>query len=407
MLSPATQNKTRNAALAGKKSGMRVICNDEEILEKYNALADSARNGNYWAQQITSGILGLTSGRLHMNNVFVRKGAGTIYGRGAFYVVLPGATATIEQLDNSEFVLTELNADSNFQKLQKKTSKPGLWKVERTGDKWTTTHIPDSQQTPMTENQHVAISDHKDDVLEAAKSAADGLSGIHTSISRSIDTSGFILHHTPGEEPIGGLTNCKRAMSPDTSKSLHESAILLAQTMHQSKNVGNVQWMSDWGGSGVLTQSLRILADNDVKLSKHAIYLNHPTTRPSKAMEYGFRVGLKGNAIEKKSGIMPSEMIGNMLWLDTPVSNLTRAKHDENYSGTNITGNAVSTTSKVVGTGLGVTGALGAFGVVALAAPVSAAMGVAGGVLLTASLLNKAAKTVAPEMHEKISSNWK
>jgi len=407
MLSPATQNKTRNAALAGKKSGMRVICNDEEILEKYNALADSARNGNYWAQQITSGILGLTSGRLHMNNVFVRKGAGTIYGRGAFYVVLPGATATIEQLDNSEFVLTELNADSNFQKLQKKKSKPGLWKVTREEDSWTIKHISDSQNTPMTENQYVAISDQKADIEDATDSAVEGFKAINSTTARQIENSGFILHYTLGGEPIGGLKNCKQAMTPDTSKKLHESAILLAQTMHQSKDVGNVQWMSDWGGSGVLTQSLRILADSNVKLSKHAIYLNHPTTRPSKAMEYGFKVGLKGNAIEKKSGVMPSEMIGNMFWLDTPVSNLTRAKHDKNYSSTNIAGNAASTTSKVVGTGLGVTGALGAFGVVALAAPVSAAMGVAGGVLLTAGLLNKAVRTVAPKTHKKISSNWK
>lgn len=369
MLSPATKNKTRNAALAGKKSGMRVICNDEEILEKYNALADSARNGNYWAQQITSGILGLTSGRLHMNNVFVRKGAGTIYGRGAFYVVLPGATATIEQLDNSEFVLTELNADSNFQKLQKNNAKPGLWKVTLEGDAWTTKHIADNQNTPMSEDQHVAISDQENEVLDAAKSAAESLGAINTTTARQISNSGFILHYSPGGEPIGGLKNCKQAMSPDTSKKLHESAILLAQTMHQSKDVGNVQWMSDWGGSGVLTQSLRILADNDIKLSKHAIYLNHPTTRPSKAMEYGLKVGLKGNAIEKKSGVRPSEMIGNMFWLDTPVSNLTRAKHDKNYSGTNIAGNAVSTTSTLAGVGLGVTGALGTFGFITLAAP--------------------------------------
>lgn len=156
--------------------------------------------------------------------------------------------------------------------------------------------------------------------------------------------------------------------------------------------------MSDWGGSGVVTLALKILADNRIDLPNHAVYLYHPTTRPSKTVQLALNVGLKGDDITKKSGYMPSEVIGRMVMLDTPISKITRLKHDKNYTGENITGNAVSTTSKAAGLGLGAVGAI------TLSAPVAA--GIGGAALFAIGVINKDTKAMFPKAHKNIAKRF-
>ena len=77
--SPITpQPGTSNLTIAGKSAGVRVQCS-AGALPHYNSMVKLAQNGNHWARLAVSGIVGLSSGRLNMNNVFVRKGAGIAY----------------------------------------------------------------------------------------------------------------------------------------------------------------------------------------------------------------------------------------------------------------------------------------------------------------------------------------
>ncbi|MBC6905519.1 hypothetical protein DWB84_08630 [Saccharophagus sp. K07] len=81
--------------IAGETAGRKVRCSPQ-ALPVYNSLVGLARNGNYWARLIVQGIRGLTSGRLHMDNIYVKQETNIAYGRGLFYVVLPGVRATLE-----------------------------------------------------------------------------------------------------------------------------------------------------------------------------------------------------------------------------------------------------------------------------------------------------------------------
>lgn len=87
MLNPSriiSKPGTSSAVIAGNSAGVRVLCSPL-ALPIYNSLVDLAKT-NHWARLVVSGISSLSSGRLHMDNIFVKTGAGLAYGRGAFYV---------------------------------------------------------------------------------------------------------------------------------------------------------------------------------------------------------------------------------------------------------------------------------------------------------------------------------
>ncbi len=400
------KNAKEVATISGGKGGVRVLCEDQAVLSKYNELAALARNGNYWAHQVVSGIYGLSSGRLGKNNVFVRQGTGPVYGVGAFYVVLPGVTATLEQHSGGHMVLMALTADKSYQRLQGQGEKPSFWKATSRAEGWDVNHLSAGKTSELKESAFVAISDKHETPQEAVIDCAKGLEGINSVVESIINApAGFAMHFTPGKGKIGGLRNCLQAMNAHNHASLNESAILLAQTMHKAQSVPNIKWMSDAGGSGVLTQAMQILADNNVQLNKHTVYLNHPTTRPSTVTNLARRLGLK--PAEYKKGATPDELVGRMLFLDGPISKVQRVRSDDSYGGTNLATDASKQAGKWGLFGLGAAGAASAFGLVTIGAPVATAMGVAGGAVFVATALNKSIKSVAPKTHNKVMSKFK
>jgi hypothetical protein len=99
--------------IAGKSAGRKVLCSPQ-ALPVFDSLVSLASGGNYWARLIVQGIRGLTSGRLHMDNVYVKQETNLAYGRGVFYVVLPGVRATLEDREDGTFVLQTLQADLGY-----------------------------------------------------------------------------------------------------------------------------------------------------------------------------------------------------------------------------------------------------------------------------------------------------
>lgn len=68
--------------IAGKSAGRKVLCSPQ-ALPVFDSLVSLANGGNYWARLIVQGIRGLASGRLHMDNVYVKQGSGCILRRAA------------------------------------------------------------------------------------------------------------------------------------------------------------------------------------------------------------------------------------------------------------------------------------------------------------------------------------
>jgi len=396
MLKPANvvqRPGTTDPVIAGNASGVRVLCS-AAALPIYNILLQEARSGNHWARLVVSGIAELSAGRLTMNNVFVRQGAGLAYGRGAFYVVLPGVTCTFEQLDNGAYILLHMTADTNYYKLQSKGHRPGLWKAKKKGDAWKADFIANGQITPK-ENRFVVIADAAHDHQDkAASKSAESLASQNATISRQIETAGFDMHFTPGKGRIGGLKNARQALGAERHRDLHETAQLLANTMYRARDIEGVLWFSDWGGSGVLTQAMQILVDQGISLDKHAILMNHPTTQPSKAMELGLKLGLKPEGKGRVSGYHPDELVGHLGFLDTPLSKYHRLKHDADYGSKELLKDTLAGAGNLTSTGLSGIGVGATVGVVGSAVAASPVVVWGGAILAVFSAVNSIQKTL-------------
>lgn len=370
----------QNVVIAGKACGIRVKC-VPGVLGDYKKLETLSSSGNHWARLIIKGIGELSSGRLHMDNVFTKSGPGIAYNRGVFFVSLPGVFATFEDLGDGSYLLTHLKADDAYFENQKLFKNPGLWKVMKQGEHWIPEFVENSRISKKEMNPYVVISDRGfTSPSDAAAYASASLESVNGTVKRLISKQGFHIHFTPGKAQIGGYRNCLEALKAETRESLRASSQLLAYTMHEAREIENVQWFSDWGGSGVLTQAMRILADQKVNLSNHTILLNHPTTRPSVALNLARQLNLEPFEKGQIKSSSPSELVGRLVVLDSIVSAFQRLKSDPTYKTQHIAldagKNAAGVSNFVVG-GIGALGAVGLVGGAIAGAPVVAGAGAA------------------------------
>ncbi|WP_018417000.1 hypothetical protein [Teredinibacter turnerae] len=299
------------STIAGDKGGKKVKCSNQ-ALPVYNELVALALSGNYWAGLVVRGIKGLTSGRMNMDNIYIQKETQLAYGRGIFYLVLPGVTATLEDCADGTYVVKSLNADTNYLQMQKDKKKPGLWRISKGPD-----GDPAFQRNGdilRKDYRSVVVSDRaSDDPRDIAKAARNDLIKVNDTIASMVSVSGFDLHHTPGGGGIVGLKPAYKAIASTSDKEITESATLLANTMYKARHIEGVLWFSDWGGSAVLTRAMQILEKEGLKdFKNHAIFLNRPTSSSGDALKLAKDLELKlaGNG-GKSVGFRPSEIRGN------------------------------------------------------------------------------------------------
>ena len=323
MLDASRLKANQGKLIAGGAGGSHVRCS-KQALPTYNELVKLANAGNYWAGLVVRGIKGLTSGRLHMDNVYVQQDKNITYGRGVFYLVLPGVKATLESCDYGGYLVQSLSADLNYLQKQEEKRKPGLWRITKDKDP-SVGFLPEGDvlKKPF---RPVVISDRTtEDPKDIAIAARDDLTGLDKTIKRMVDSTGFDLHHTPGDKGIVGLKPAHKALATNKDQAITESATLLANTMYRARNIDGVLWFSDWGGSAVLTRALEILEVQKPTFKNHAIYLNRPTSNSSKALKIAekLELGLGGKG-GKSVGYQPKEIIGNHLRADLSASGLAK-----------------------------------------------------------------------------------
>jgi len=314
----------KNIVIAGDSSGKRVQCS-AQALPVFNNIVKLAQNGNHWAGLIIRGIKGLTSGRLHLDNIYIDQKNGIAYGKGAFHIVLPGVTATLEELSNGQYILQFIKADHNYQQLQEQSLKPGLWKVSGDSDV-----SPVHQKEGKIQNKEfrpVIISDMaKADALEVAAITQKDLSKANGTIKQMVEFNGFDLHYTPGNRGLVGLKKAKDSLFTDKDKNVVKSAMLLANSMYQARNINGVLWYSDWGGSAVLTRALQILdKEKSISLENHSIFLNHPTSSTKEAISLAEKLKITPLGAGKKSGLTPIELRGHIMHTDVTAIGAVKA----------------------------------------------------------------------------------
>ena len=184
----------------------------------------------------------------------------------------------------------------------------------------------------------------------------------------------------------------RQAVNAGTDPGLHESAILLARTMYEARNTEGVKWVSETGGSGVITQALKILVDQGVNLkeSKHSIFLCNPTTRVSTIQALSIQLDLgQPRRINRSNPLKPDELVGGLGFGGGYVTAYVRLQNDKNYGLLKFTGDVFKETTSLNGAG-GVAGNVASG--VGLTASVAVAVGLtAGGIAMPAVLTFAAA----------------
>jgi hypothetical protein len=275
----------------------------------YERLNTAAKSGNHWARLTVTGLRALASGRLDKNNIFVRPGGNVRYGKEQFFVILPGCKATVERLPNDSYQIVNLTLDTGYFELN--TQKmAGLYRAKKKGVDWKAEHVENGQITPDGGATLVGISDSNcgDDAGKAAGkiagfvSVAPGFSGPHF--------DGFNMHFTPGVKTLGGLKNYRKASNPLSNEGIQGSAQLLARTMYKAKNLKKITWASEFGGSAVLTQAMKILADQGVTLGEsHSAFLYRPNTNVEEAVTWAHKLGMTLDRNFTKT--LPMDFMGN------------------------------------------------------------------------------------------------
>ncbi len=374
------KGKVADPVIAGKKAGKRVLCS-QQALPIFNDLVKLANNGNYWAGLIVNGINGLTVGRLAKDNIYIEKKAGIAYGKGAFYLVLPGVTATLEDRPDGTYMLMYLKADTNYMALQEDSMEPGLWRVKANErDKPDFQH--DGQILEKDYRPVVITGMASDDPHVTAGAIRKDLIETDTTMKRIVQGDGFDMHYTRGTGSIVGLKKASKALAGSRDREIVKSAILLANTMYQARNIKGVLWYSDWGGSAVLTRALQILSrEKGLKeLKKHAIFLNRPTTSDKEIKDLAKQLGLESS--EKKTGWTLDEIQGHILHIEVG------ANKETGKSLVSATGQGLS----VAGASYGIAGAMLAVAGSAITLPGSMVLGLAGGLFTVAGLVRTAGK---------------
>ena len=282
----------QDVVIAGQHSGKPVKITPT-AKPVYDQLVKLARDGNnYWAEITVKAINELAAGRLHQSNIFVKPGAVHRNGTEEFVMILPGCKVTCEKLDADGFKILHFEADINYGELIESGKKPGLYKASKVNDIWQA-EFRENGLIEHKEDRLVAISDSGyDSPMSAADVAAPRIGEAPHVGGLRVNTKGFDLHFTPGEKCIGGLKNYRNAIRVNQYTELHESALLLARTMYDAKKVEGVTWVSEDGGSGVLTQAMTILASQGVQLPGHVVFMFNPTTSPNTAVKAAHSLGV-------------------------------------------------------------------------------------------------------------------
>ncbi len=397
MYTPPTVS-TNSRTIAGNLGGKRVQI--VPAYEKtYDLLNKAAQAGNHWARLAVGGLQALSSGRLGKDNIYVRPNEMVARGKEEFFVILPGIKATVERQLSDTYKIVYLEFDTAYFEENDKNTMTGLYSASKEDDRWLVEFNENGELPSGNVGQRfVGISDRK---YQNAESAAQLIAPL---VSKAPGGGGpffkkYDLHYTPGEKSIGGLKNYRKSANPLTNESVFGSAQMLAHSMLKAKNIEGVSWVSELGGSVVLTQAMKILSDQGVKLPGHSAFLYRPSSNVNEAVQYAHALGLNldRNFVNTEIG----DYMGNR---DQVAMIRRRIKNEDAYS----TGNAIwdfsGQATKVQGITAMATAALGAIGV-GMAVPTFPILAAIGGALGGGVTALKAgdtlAKHVAPRYYEK------
>jgi len=317
-----------NISPSGRNAGKRINI-EPGIQSTYDDLIKAADRNNHWAKIAVKMIHGMSSERDNSQYVYIRPGPIVTRGREEFFVTLPGCKATIERRSNDQYYLMDLTFDDTYSEINNLTQATGLHKAKKSdgNNDWGSTFYKNGQTDASGNGIRIAaITDgNHEDAEKAAQTIAASIAKAPDAPSEKNFTE-MDVHYTHGTGKHGGLLNRKMAINPLNNDKIHGSAILLAKSMMSAKDK-NITWVSEKGGSAVLTQALEIVSNNNVRLEKHNVFLYDPTTSTNQALQAARRAGIELDRYAVHTGIFnPMGNSGQLTML------YNRVKSDKDYT---------------------------------------------------------------------------
>lgn len=392
-----TPVNTQLPLIAGQHCGVRVYCS-QQAWPTWQQLVKQSRNANYWADFIVRSVTGLKSGAVSSKDVFVKTSA-VHRGLQDFQIILPGCTVYAQREDNGTYIVCRIDASMDYQALSDKGKKPGLHRARKKDGNWQTRPTKFGKVSEAQGHKIIGISDR------SSKRPPETSSLVGPRITKAINRraeEGFDLFYTPGEGRFGGLLNYRQAIKADRDESLHESAVLLANTMKHARHMKDITWFSDFGGSAILTQAMKILNIHQVSLTNHTVFLHRPTSRKDLAYKLSQQLGMTVDGSFSKSDVTNiNELIGGSS-LSLP---FLRSRNEEAYTGFHLLADLAkgATGGRTVWTSAMAVGALGT-----AAAAFPAMMTMAGAVKLAGAVAGAAPVIMSnmPDTTDRITARW-
>ncbi|MCL6269336.1 hypothetical protein M3P05_05175 [Sansalvadorimonas sp. 2012CJ34-2] len=258
---------------------------------------------NYWANLIVREIKRLRCSKFSSDYVYISTARSQ--GDEAFRMNLPGCCVTVHPLsyygsmDNS-YVVTDIQVDNSYQKERKKNQMPQLYEAVEGRSDWKTSERAPANvlNTSMHANNWVlvGINGTGGEINQAAAVVANHIDNVKQVGKGRVAEVGYNFFFTPSRGYFQGLRALKAALKPESSSSKREAAILLADVMRASTKEKDlkVRWITQKSGSAILTQAMRILRDQGVRLGEnHSLFLSSPTSSLNSAYNLSQNLGMK------------------------------------------------------------------------------------------------------------------
>lgn len=328
----SNQPNLSNVVIAGASSGYKVVANPSTHAIFQN-LESMAGQGNHWAQIAVKEICSLQSGAIK-NNVYVSSFE-TKNQLEKLTLFLPGCKVHVLKRSDGSFFVHHVEMSTEYKAENTGNTLSGMYEVRKQLGKWSANPSKDGEVIELSDKPIVVISDGYEDPNEAAIDCANHASEAPIGGgSFAVEQDGFNMHFHKGVK-IGGLRNIQQALSAESCPELHTSALHLAHSMASAHSIKTVCWISQAGGSGVLTQAMRILKDKGFSFrdSNHHIYFSHLTTNLGRAETLAKDLGFKFvRQTHKVNKLNLNEMIGGLRFGGDITSALCRKRYDPNYT---------------------------------------------------------------------------
>lgn len=250
-------------------------------------LKRAAKAGYYYPMLALKQLESLAAGPNGKHNVFIPNlNDSRAHTFQIFHMYVPGIKATIERRSNDTYTVTSLELDSTtYQKITTQ-NRPGIYAVSKEPEGYKVQYRSNGRITAE-DNRVVVICDGGyGDSERAARDIGRRLKGMGAEQAATLGS--FDVFYPGSVGSLGGL----RSYSAAKNNQSFAAASLLANAMENAKNRKGVYWLSAFGGSVVLSQTMEILVRQNVKLEKHMAKLYKPTTSSAQAVRLAHQLGI-------------------------------------------------------------------------------------------------------------------